>query len=107
MAEMSLHDFGYETLAASDTTEALEFLHSGQPIDAMFTDIYLKSKVSGGCELGIEALKIRPGLKVLYTTGNRVTPEMLGMFVDGKHFLAKPYTPLQLRDSIDQLGDMG
>jgi CheY-like chemotaxis protein len=103
IAELMVQDFGYDTLVASDVEEALKYLRSSKQIDALFTDIYLKKLVLGGCELGIEAVKLRPGLRVLYTTGNVITTEMTGMFVDGKHFLKKPYTQIQLHDSVDEI----
>src|ERR1700722_11221778 len=102
IADLMVQDFGYDTLVASDIEEALKYLRSPQRIDALFTDIYLKKLVLGGCTLGIEAVKIRPGLRVLYTTGNVITEEMTDMFVEGKHFLQKPYTPTQLHDSVDE-----
>lgn len=39
-------------------------------------------------------------LRVLYTTGNAPTTEMKSLFVDGQHFLPKPYTPDQLHESV-------
>ena len=51
IAEMMIQDWGHDTLSASDADEALSFLRSAQPIDALFTDIYLKDSVLGGCEL--------------------------------------------------------
>jgi len=103
IADLMVQDFGYDTLVAGDVDEALNHLRSSERIDALFTDIYLKKLVLGGCTLGIEAVKLRPGLRVLYTTGNVITEEMTDMFVAGKHFLRKPYTPVQLHDSVDEL----
>jgi hypothetical protein len=48
-------------------------IRSGQHIDALFTDIYLKDSILGGCELAHQAIALRPELRVLYTTGNFVT----------------------------------
>jgi hypothetical protein len=39
-------------------------------------------------------------LRVLYTTGNSPTDEMKSLFVDGRHFLPKPYSPEQLQSSV-------
>jgi len=100
IAEMMIQDWGHETLLASDVDEALSLLHSPQHIDALFTDIYLKTAVLGGCELARQAIGLRPKLRVLYTTGNFVTEKMKALFVDGKHFLGKPYTQIQLQDSV-------
>ncbi len=72
-----------------------------QPIDALFTDIYLKTAVLGGCDLAHRAIELRPELRVLYTTGNAVTDKMKALFVEGSGFLCKPYTELQLHNSVE------
>ncbi len=100
VAEMIIQDLGHTTLAASDLEEAIALLNSDQPIDALFTDIYLKSRVMGGCDLASQAMLIRPGLRVLYTTGNAVTEAMRSLFMAGTHFLSKPYSPAQLESSV-------
>jgi CheY-like chemotaxis protein len=100
-AEMIIQDWGYQTLVASDVDEALALLRSSQPIDALFTDIYLKKSVLGGCDLAREAIKLRPNLRVLYTTGNIVTDAMKTLFIEGTHCLCKPYADNQLRVSIE------
>jgi DNA-binding NtrC family response regulator len=101
IAEMMIQDWGHETLIASDVDEALSILASSQPIDALFTDIYLKKEIQGGVDLAAQAIVLRPRLRVLYTTGNTATEKMRDMFVKGAHFLRKPYTPQQLHDSVD------
>jgi CheY-like chemotaxis protein len=103
IAEMMIGDWGHHTLSASDVDEALSLLRSPQHIDALFTDIYLKNSVFGGCELAHQAIALRPKLRVLYTTGNFVTDKMKALFVNGRHFLRKPYTPDQLQDSVEHL----
>jgi len=103
IAEMSIREWGHDVLSASDVAEALSQLHSSQRIDALFTDIYLKSAVLGGCELAQEAIRIRPHLRVLYTTGNFITDRMKELFVEGTDCLRKPYTEQQLRSSVDHL----
>jgi CheY-like chemotaxis protein len=103
VAEMMIQSWGHRTLSASDVDEALLLLRSPQPIDALFTDIYLKEEVLGGCELARQAIKLRPNLRVLYTTGNSVTDKLKALFVEGTHFLRKPYTQHQLQDSVAEL----
>jgi len=100
IAEMMIHDWGHETLSAGDRDEALVLVRSDRRIDALFTDIYLKKEVLGGCELARQAIALRPELRVLYTTGNVPTTQMKALFVDGQHFLPKPYTSDQLHDSV-------
>jgi CheY-like chemotaxis protein len=103
VAEMLIQGWGHQTLAASDVDEALSILRSPQHIDALFTDIYLKTEVNGGCELALEAMKLRPNLRVLYTTGNSITDKLKALFIEGTHFLRKPYTQLQLQNSVVDL----
>jgi CheY-like chemotaxis protein len=103
IAEMMIQDWGHRTLSAGDVDEALSLLRSPQHIDALFTDIYLKTAVLGGCELAHQAIALRPKLRVLYTTGNSVTDKMKALFVGGTHFLGKPYTQHQLQDSVENL----
>src|SRR5476651_1499835 len=103
IAELMIEDWGHNTLSASDVDEALSLLRSPQHVDALFTDIYLKTAVLGGCELAHRAIELRPKLRVLYTTGNFVTDKMKAQFVEGTHFLCKPYTQHQLQDSVENL----
>jgi DNA-binding NtrC family response regulator len=103
IAEMMIQDWGHETLSAGDMDEALLHLRSSRHIDALFTDIYLKAAVLGGCDLAHQAMKLRPQLRVLYTTGNFVTDAMKALFVEGMHCLPKPYTEMQLHSSVDRL----
>lgn len=103
IAEMMIQGWGHQTLTASDVDEALSILRSPQPIEVMFTDIYLKTAIVGGCELAHQAIALRPNLRVLYTTGNSMTEQMKALLVEGTHFLRKPYTEHQLQNSIIDL----
>ena len=103
VAEMMLQDWGHDILSASDADEALVFLRSDQRIDALFTDIYLKDSVLGGCKLAHQALELRPKLRLLYTAGNFVTDKMKALFVEGTQCLCKPYTQHQLEDCVAAL----
>jgi CheY-like chemotaxis protein len=102
-AEMMIKDWGHDTFSASDVDDALSLLRSPQQIDALFTDIHLKKAVLGGYELAHQAIKLRLSLRVLYTTGNNINDKMKAMFVEGAHFLQKPYTQHQLQNSVEKL----
>lgn len=101
VAEMMIQDWGHDTLCASDVGEAMALLRSPQRIDALFTDIYLKKDVLGGCDIAQLAIKLRPELRVLYTTGNTLTEKMRDLFVVRTTFLPKPYTPQQLQTAVE------
>ena len=103
VAEMLIQEWGHQTLCASDVDEALAILRSPQHIDALFTDIYLKTLVHGGCDLALQAIALRPGLRVLYTTGNTITDKMKALLTEGSHFLLKPYTQNQLQASVKDM----
>jgi len=101
MVEGMIQDLGHHMLSASDVDEGLSLLRSAQHIKALFTDINLKAQEFGGCDLARQAIKLRPGLRVLYTTGNLVTDKIRSLFVAGAHLLLMPYTQNQLQVSIE------
>jgi DNA-binding NtrC family response regulator len=103
LAEVMIQDWGHQTLSASDVEEALSILREPIHIDALFTDIYLKTAVFGGFDLASQALKIRPELRILYTTGNSVTEKMMALITEGRCLLPKPYTSSQLHNSVDHM----
>jgi len=103
VTEMMVQDLGHKTLVASDPDEALAHLESATPIDGLFTDIRLKSSALGGFELARQAMALRPELRILYTTGSSLTDKMRTLFVEGAHFMQKPYSPAQLNDSMKEL----
>jgi CheY-like chemotaxis protein len=102
LVEETIQEFGHHTHSASDMDEALLFLRSGQYVDALIADIRLGTDSLGGLELARQAITLRPHLRVLYTTGSSIN-KFADLFVDGAHFLRKPYTQSQLQTSIEQL----
>jgi len=83
--------FGYHTLAASNAAEALAIVDGPERVDLLFTDVMLPGGMNGR-QLATEALKRRPGLKVLYTSG--YTENALvhhGRLDPGVLLLPKPY----------------
>lgn len=103
LADVMIQDWGHRTLLAGDMNEALSLLRSTERIDALFTDVYLNAAVLGGCELARQAVRLRPDLRVLYTTGSAVSEKLKTLFLDGAQFLSKPYTDHQLHHSLDDL----
>jgi CheY-like chemotaxis protein len=98
-----MQDWGHDVLSAGDVAEALALLRSPTQIDVLFTDINLKNAAFGGCDLSHLALKLRPTLRVLYTTGNPVTDQLRARFVDGADCLRKPYVDHQLKSYVENL----
>ena len=63
-----LEDLGYRVLVARDGPEALAVLRGADDVDLLFTDIAMPNGLSGTA-LARLALQLRPGLRVLLTTG--------------------------------------
>jgi CheY-like chemotaxis protein len=68
IAVEALSDLGYRVLTAMDAREALTVLRSDEPIDLMFSDVFMPGGMNGA-QLALEARRIRPLLKVLLTSG--------------------------------------
>jgi len=91
---------GTRCLSADTPAGALALLRRSPAIDLLFTDLDLKGDVHAGVELAKAAVKLRPQLRVLYTTGRAITDGMKARFVPGSATLAKPYTVEELRSSL-------
>jgi CheY-like chemotaxis protein len=102
-AEWTIEDLGHNTLPAGDLAGALVHLSTIQHIDALFVDIRLEALALGGYDVANQAVGIRPGLRVLYTSGTPLTADMTERFVGGGQFLQKPYSPEQLEFSVGEL----
>jgi signal transduction histidine kinase/CheY-like chemotaxis protein len=59
---------GYNVLEASDGPSALDILKRGEPVDLVFTDLIMPGGLSGR-DVALHAREIRPGIKVLLTSG--------------------------------------
>jgi CheY-like chemotaxis protein len=104
LAVDSLVELGYTVLDARDGEEALRVLANHPEVKLLFTDIVMPRM--SGTQLVEEAQKLRPGLKVLYTTGftkNAVVHN--GVLDSGVRFLQKPFTlgdlSAKVREAID------
>ncbi len=86
-----LQDLGYRTVEAANGQAALDVLRSGEPLDLMFTDVVMPGEIQGRF-LAQEAVAIRPGLPIVFTSGyteNSIVHH--GRLDDGVHLLSKPY----------------
>lgn len=82
-------------LSASGGAQALKILTETPAIDLLFTDIVMPEM--NGRELSDRAVKLRPSLKVLFTTGyTRNAVVHNGVLDAGTQFLQKPFTVDQL-----------
>jgi len=86
---------GYATLEAANATEALKIVDTAD-IDLLFTDVIMPGAMNGR-QLVDEALKRRPQLKTLFTSGyteNAILHH--GRLDEGVLLLAKPYRKPEL-----------
>ncbi|MEJ0069212.1 MAG: response regulator [Pseudomonadota bacterium] len=61
---------GFQVLCAEDGRDALEQLSAHPEVDLLFTDILMPGDVHG-YDLAREARRIRPDIKLLYTSAMR------------------------------------
>jgi signal transduction histidine kinase/CheY-like chemotaxis protein len=66
--ERELNGLGYRVILARDGFAALEILRQSGEIDLLFTDVVMPGGIFGP-KLAEDASRLRPGLKVLYTSG--------------------------------------
>lgn len=91
---------GYHAVAAPDGPAALARLKNGERFDLLFTDVVMPAGMSGR-QLADEAEKIRPGMKVLYTSGYTDDTIMHhGSLDPGVLLLQKPYRKAQLAQMV-------
>lgn len=100
-----LADLGYRVLTAADAREALRLLDAEPKVDLLFTDVVLPHQMDGRT-LANEALRRRPGLKVLFTTGyTRNAIVHNGRLEPGVELIAKPFTAAGLGVKVRRLLD--
>ncbi|WP_084030374.1 PAS domain S-box protein [Bradyrhizobium paxllaeri] len=95
-----IESLGYTTLAAANASDALRIIDDGPAIDLLFTDVIMPGTMNGR-QLVDEALKRRPDLKTLYTSGyteNAIVHH--GRLDSGVLLLAKPYRKSELARMI-------
>nr|USU32370.1 ATP-binding protein [Methylobacterium sp. OTU13CASTA1] len=68
MAVESLEELRYRVIVARNAAEALEHLRGVERIDILFSDVVMPGGMNGS-QLAVEAQRLRPGLKVLLTSG--------------------------------------
>lgn len=87
----ALSELGYPVLAADGAAGALALLEQHPDIALLFTDVVMPEV--NGRQLADEALKRRPDLKVLFTTGySRNALEHDGVLDPAVHVIGKPFT---------------
>jgi CheY-like chemotaxis protein len=91
IAAAMLAKLGYRVLSAVDGPGALTILATDQPVDLLFTD-YVLPRGMNGADLAERARRMRPGLRVLHTSGyteRRLASD--GRLTKADAFIPKPY----------------
>ena len=95
----ALDELGYTVVQAGNAAGALTILDQEPSIKLLFTDVVMPDV--NGKKLAEEALRRRPGLKVLFTTGYTVNAVVHGGVLDpGVQFISKPFTLDQLAAKV-------
>jgi PAS domain S-box-containing protein len=97
-----LSHLGYSTLVATNGADALAILRRENAIDLLFTDIVMPADVSG-VELARRARNLRPGLKVLLSSGH-AGDEIKSHLLRGRFsFISKPYGTAALAAKLEEV----
>jgi PAS domain S-box-containing protein len=102
---LQLASLGYKVITASEGAPALAILRERSDIDLLLTDIVLPGGMNGR-QIADTALAIRPGLRVLYTSGyseNAIVHH--GRLDPGVELLSKPYRRAELASKIRRVLD--
>jgi PAS domain S-box-containing protein len=95
-----LRDLGYDTLEAPGGKEAIDILLTDERIDLLFSDVVMPGGMDG-TQLAEAATEIRPGLKVLLTSGfARASIQDGATSAYLKNLLSKPYRKTELAERL-------
>jgi PAS domain S-box-containing protein len=99
-----LRTSGYEIVEVVDGPRAIELLEDSA-FDLLFTDVVLPGGMNG-VEIGEQAKRIQPGIKVLYTSGyTENTVVHSGELDQGATLVSKPYRRQDLLEKVRALLD--
>jgi CheY-like chemotaxis protein len=105
-----IESLGYRVLSARSGVDALEILRQDTPIDLLFTDVYMPGGIHGP-QLVAEACRLRPKLKVLYTSGYLNYSVLRKGLDPGIGQVSKPYRrhdlAEKLREALDSQAPVG
>ncbi|WP_291622358.1 response regulator, partial [Bradyrhizobium sp.] len=88
--ENELKALGYRVIATSNGPAALDVLRQAGDIQLLFTDVVMPGGMFGP-ELARQAMQLRPGLKVLFTSGYSQDPVKASDGIGDARILTKPF----------------
>ena len=100
---MILKEKNYSVISAADGEDALERLSGSLPIGLLFTDVVLPGPLNG-VEVAEEARRLRPGIKVLLTSGFMQNVDIAESDLGSDTVLLKK--PYRLKELLDQVHSM-
>jgi len=104
LARMILETSGYVVLEASNGREGLTMCETNEgPIDLLLSDVVMPEL--SGRELAEQAVKLRPGMKVLFMSGYTQDVILKEGVQKGTAFLQKPFTPVELAQKVRETLD--
>lgn len=99
LASEALHELGYTVFDCENAANALAILDREIEVKLLFTDVVMPDV--NGKKLADEAVRRRPGLKVLFTTGYTPNAVVHGGVLDpGVNLISKPFTLDQLAAKV-------
>lgn len=100
-----LLELGYRVLEAAEGASALRILESKEAIDLLLTDVVLPGAMTGR-ELADAAQKLRPELKLLFSSGyTQSSIDHQGKLDRGVQFLPKPFRRAELAAKVREVLD--
>jgi len=101
LTRMVLQRAGYRVIEAANGADGCRaFQSSDGRVDLVLTDVVMPDGMNGR-QLADDLLKMRPGLRVIFTSG--FSPDFAGRELslqDGQSFLQKPATPKGILDAV-------
>ena len=107
LAVAQLRSLGYQVLEAPDGASAIALLEGDAKVDLLFTDVVMPGGMTGR-QLAEESRRLRPQMKVLFTSG--YTPDSMlhdGKLGSGAQLLSKPYRREGLAKKVREVLDNG
>jgi nitrogen-specific signal transduction histidine kinase/ActR/RegA family two-component response regulator len=101
----ALQELGYRAIVAASANEALDILKSPEPVDILFSDVVMPGGMNG-VQLAVEAQRLRPGVRVLLTSGYS-HPVIQDRSLLNVPILNKPYRPDDLARNLRSISAAG
>jgi two-component system cell cycle sensor histidine kinase/response regulator CckA len=100
----ALTEFGHHVVGASDASEALAVIDSGQAVDLLLTDVVMPSM--SGPELARKIMTRLGSVPAVFMTGYADGTDIAGHGIEPNDILRKPFTEDDLARAVNsQLGD--